>query len=225
MPGRVKVLESVHIVAGPDLTDPRDCLAYVVRSGGELVLIDSGAGTSALEILRGIKEAAPGATLRALILTHGHIDHIGGAAETKERSGCEIVAHELDADAIEGRNPAKSAESWYGLKLRPVMVDDLVRRREETRALGGLELHIMHAPGHTPGSIVVHADIDGKRVLFGQDIHGPFDPDFGSDVAEWRRSMSSLLSLDADVLCEGHFGVFEGRDAVRRFIEGWLESI
>ena len=70
------------------------------------------------------------------------------------------------------------------------------------------------------------AVLDGPagRVLFGQDVHGPFHSQFGSELAAWRRSMARLLALDADILCEGHFGVFRGRDAVRRFFEGQLAA-
>jgi hypothetical protein len=66
--------------------------------------------------------------------------------------------------------------------------------------------------------------IDSKegRVLFGQDIHGPFDPSFGSDVAAFRVSMQEVVALEADILCEGHYGVYRGRDEVRRFIHEHL---
>jgi len=62
-------------------------------------------------------------------------------------------------------------------------------------------------------------------VLFGQDIHGPFHPDFGSDIEAWRSSMGRLLDLDADVLCEGHFGIYSPADAVRAYINGYLERL
>ncbi|MGQ9582370.1 MAG: MBL fold metallo-hydrolase [Thermoplasmatota archaeon] len=225
MPALRRVSARVFIVAGPGITDPRDCLVYLVACRRELVLIDCGAGPSVPAILGNVGAAAPGGVVRALVITHGHIDHAGGAAEVKERTGCSIIAHELDMDAIEGRNPAKSAGSWYGMELRPARVDDVLTGREELRRFGDVELHLLHAPGHTPGSIVVYTDIEGKRVLFGQDIHGPFDPDFGSDVGAWRGSMRALLALNADVLCEGHFGVFEGRESARSFIESYLDNI
>ncbi|MEM2869302.1 MAG: MBL fold metallo-hydrolase [Thermoplasmata archaeon] len=215
----------ICVVGGPELTDPRDCMVYLLSIQGEQLLIDAGAGPSAPAILKNIERASPGAVLRTLVLTHGHIDHVGGAAEIKRRTGCRIVAHELDMDAIQGRNPSKSAEGWYGIRLEPVGVDDILRSEEERRIVGGVELHLLHTPGHTPGSIVVWADIEGKKVLFGQDIHGPFDPDFGSDIDEWRRSMSRVLALEADILCEGHFGVFEGKERVKRFIEGYLREV
>jgi len=75
-----------------------------------------------------------------------------------------------------------------------------------------------------PGSIAVYRDYAGERVLFGQDIHGPFLPEFGADLAAWRRSMNMLLGLEADILCEGHFGVYRTKTRVREYIESYLEQ-
>jgi len=70
----------------------------------------------------------------------------------------------------------------------------------------------------------VYLDRDGQRVLFGQDIHGPFNRAFGSDLSAWRKSMQALLALDADILCEGHFGVYSPKSRVRAYIEHYLEE-
>ena len=53
-------------------------------------------------------------------------------------------------------------------------------------------------------------------------IHGPFASVFGSDIGVWRKSMHDLIALSADILCEGHYGVFRGEQAVREFIEDHL---
>ncbi|NLN88481.1 MAG: Zn-dependent hydrolase, partial [Syntrophomonadaceae bacterium] len=63
----------------------------------------------------------------------------------------------------------------------------------------------------------------GQRVLFGQDIHGPFNEEWGSDMQQWRKSMQTLLDLEADILCEGHFGVYQPAKAVKKYIEGYLQ--
>ncbi len=54
-----------------------------------------------------------------------------------------------------------------------------------------------------PGSLSLYRDRGEKRILFGQDIHGPFLPIPGSDIETWRRSMIKLVELEADILCEG----------------------
>jgi glyoxylase-like metal-dependent hydrolase (beta-lactamase superfamily II) len=103
-------------------------------------------------------------------------------------------------------------------------VDRRITGAIETLSAGGDEIHCIHTPGHTPGSMSVYLDRAGKRVLFGQDIHGPFSDDFHSDIQAWRQSMEKLLDLDADILCEGHFGIFSGRERVRKYINGYLDQ-
>jgi hypothetical protein len=67
-------------------------------------------------------------------------------------------------------------------------------------------------------------DKSGKRILFGQDIHGPFFAEFGSDIGLWQTSMEKLLALKADVLCEGHFGVYRPNEKVTDYIERYLDE-
>ena len=64
----------------------------------------------------------------------------------------------------------------------------------------------------------------GKRVLFGQDVHGPyFLP--GSNIADARVSLLKLIDIEADILCEGHFGVYQPASEVRLYIEGYLHGL
>lgn len=82
----------------------------------------------------------------------------------------------------------------------------------------------IHTPGHTPGSISLCMDNGMYKILFGQDIHGPFYASFGSDIDAWAESMRKLLELDADILCEGHFGIFRPASEVKAYIEGYLRD-
>ena len=60
--------------------------------------------------------------------------------------------------------------------------------------------------------------VEGLKVLFAQDVHGPLHPDLKSNQGDYRRSLELILSLDADILCEGHYGVYKGRKKVADFI-------
>ena len=86
------------------------------------------------------------------------------------------------------------------------------------------EVSLYHCPGHSPGSMVILATFGEKRVLFGQDVHGPLDPMLLSNRDDYLQSLKRMRDLDADILCEGHFGVYRGKKAVRRFIESYLRS-
>ena len=213
----------VYIVASPQITAPEDCYAYLVDLG-DLVLIDTGAGKSAPAILENIESL--GFNLKdvsAIIATHCHIDHVGGIPHLRKRLGCQVIAHELDARAMEKGDAARTAAEWYNLNFPPTPVDYKLSEVREVLKFAKGELLCLHTPGHTPGSISVVLDHHGKRVLFGQDIHGPFSESFGSDLAAWKRSMEVLLKLKADILCEGHFGIYEPEAEVEKYIQGYLK--
>jgi glyoxylase-like metal-dependent hydrolase (beta-lactamase superfamily II) len=218
-----RICDRVYAVGGSGLSAPEDAFVYLVDAGSELVLVDAGVGYSASRIEDNIRSLGfEPAAVWHIIATHCHIDHIGGLFTWKERYGSRIIAHELDRAGIEGENNALTAASMYGVDCRPVKVDTLLAGEEQHITLGEMKFHFLHTPGHTPGSISVYIDTKDGRVLFGQDIHGPFSPDWGSDMQMWRASMQKLLALRADVLCEGHAGVYRG-DKVRKYIESHLK--
>ena len=219
-----KICDGLYQIGGPEITAPEDCCVYILDGGGELAIIDAGLGRSAPGLIGNLKKLAlDPASVKYLVATHGHIDHTGGLAYLKEKLKAKIVAHERELPAVEGKNAALTAASYYGVKYRPVTVDVVLRSEEETLSLGGLKLVFLHTPGHTPGGISPYVDLGGKRILFGQDIHGPFHPAWGSDLAAWEQSMQKLLALQPDILCEGHFGVYRPYEKVRRYIEGYLQ--
>ncbi|MBS1238595.1 MAG: zn-dependent hydrolase including glyoxylase, partial [Deltaproteobacteria bacterium] len=192
---------------------------------GELVLIDTGAGISVDAIIQNIKELGldPG-KLSTVILTHCHIDHTGGAHEFRKRFGARIIIHDLDAAAVETGDKMLTGASWYGIDFAPLPVDVKLLKDEELLYFGAQKVVCLHTPGHTPGSISLYLDKEGKRILFGQDIHGPFLAEFGANMSHWQKSMETLLALNADILCEGHFGVYKPANKVRQYIEHYLDE-
>ncbi len=81
----------------------------------------------------------------------------------------------------------------------------------------------IHTPGHSPGSVVYLVESEGSKILFAQDVHGPLDTRILlSNHEDYRRSLELILSLEADVLCEGHFGVFRGQEEVARYVRSFL---
>lgn len=220
-----EIAEGVYLIGGPNVTRPEDAAVYLVDFAGQLVMIDSGAGNSSSQLDRNIEMLGLNpAELTHIILTHCHIDHIGSAAYFREKYKSEIIIHELDAQALEAGDTIKTAANWYGTTFPPTRVDRKLKEAHEILKFGKDELHCLHTPGHTPGSISAYLDRAGKRILFGQDIHGPFNRAFESDIQAWKKSMNSLLSLEADILCEGHFGIYQPKNKVRDYIERYLEE-
>ena len=220
-----EIIKGVYLIGGAGITSADDSAIYLLDFSGDLVLIDAGAGRSSSQIVRNIEMLGLNpANISHLILTHCHIDHIGSAPFFKKQYGTKILIHELDAGAVESGDTFKTAANWYGTTFPPMAVDQKLKGRQETLKFGSEELHCLHTPGHTPGSISLYLDREGKWILFGQDIHGPFNAAFGSDIKAWKKSMQILLDLDADILCEGHFGIFQPKEKVRKYIERYLEE-
>jgi len=213
-----EIIKDVFIVGGPDITDGRDGCVYLMNLG-ELILVDTGAGWSVDRIVNNVQSLGLSCkNLRKILLTHCHIDHIGGAAEIRKRFGAKIYIHKLDAPPLENGDPILTAANWYQTSFPPTHIDVKLNSPEETLIIGDQKLVYLHTPGHTPGSICIYLDKSGKRILFGQDLHGPILPEFGSNLDDWDRSTQKLLDLDADILCEGHFGIYKTKKEVRNHI-------
>lgn len=219
-----RIEEGIYLVGGGDISDSRDCMVYVLDLG-ELVMIDTGAGLGTSTILANMTYLGLNPErLSTIILTHCHIDHVGGAHEFRKRYEARIIMHEADAGVVERGDTIMTAARWYGISFAPLKIDLLLSKDEGRILVGQQEIICIHTPGHTPGSISVYLDKSGKRVLFGQDIHGPLLREFGSNVHHWQTSMDKLLALQADVLCEGHFGVYRTKEKVRSYIEHYLAA-
>ncbi|MDI9569782.1 MAG: MBL fold metallo-hydrolase [Pseudomonadota bacterium] len=219
------VVPGVYLVGGPNISRAEDATVFVIDGGEELAMIDAGAGRSARTLENNILGAGlDPRKIRLLILTHCHIDHIGAAAYFRREYACRIAIHADDAAAVETGDPVLTAANWYETDFPPLAVDERLTGAGGTFRCGPHELHWLHTPGHTPGSISLYLDLAGKRILFGQDIHGPFLPSFRSDLRRWRASMEALLELEADILCEGHLGIFQPRGAVERYIRRCLRQ-
>ncbi len=219
-----EIWDGIYIVGGQKITDPRDCSVYLIDFG-ELVLIDAGAGLSIDKILLNIKNLGlKSKAVSTVILTHCHIDHAGGAGRLKKEFGVRIIIHEKDAVAVETRDIIRTAANWYNLEFPHLVVDCKIKDEEKRFYFSGQEIVCLHTPGHTPGSIAVYLERKGKKVLFGQDIHGPFRTEFGSDIRKWQNSMEKLISLQADILCEGHYGIYESKTKVKEYIERYLDE-
>jgi len=213
-----EIIKDIFIIGGPEITDHRDGCIYLLNLG-ELILIDTGAGWSVDKIINNINLLGFNPkNLTKVFLTHCHIDHIGGAPELKKRFGLKIFIHLLDAPPVEKGDQILTAAEWYQTTFPPTQVDEKFNSSEEILEIGQQIIHCLHTPGHTPGSISIYLDRDGKRVLFAQDLHGPLLSEFGSNLEDYAHSTKTLLELNADILCEGHFGIFKTKKEVRNYI-------
>jgi len=219
----MELMENLWQVGGAEYTSVEDAAVYLARFGEKAVLIDAGCGNAPEALFENISEVLPpDVEIEYLLLTHCHYDHTGGAEAVRNRYGCRIAVHELDAAFLENGDSTVTAANWYGARMNPLKIDHKINAKEETFQVGEGKLTAYHCPGHSPGSVVYFAQIDSNRVLFGQDVHGPLEASFLSNREKYIHSLKFMMGLNADVLCEGHFGVYQGNDRVSRFIQSYL---
>ena len=142
-----KVAETIErLVVGPLATN-----CYVLKSGAELAVVDPGG--DAEMILAKLQEL--GGTVKYVIDTHGHIDHIAANHEVVEATGAELLIHELDARLL--AHPDRNLSGLMGLRISSPAPSRLLREGDKV-VVGDDEMTVLHTPGHTPGGICLLAE-------------------------------------------------------------------
>jgi hydroxyacylglutathione hydrolase len=143
--------------------------------------------------------AQSGVTVEKIILTHGHIDHAGGAAELREELGVPVEGpHEADDFLLQRLADQGRA---YGFEARPVTPDRWLSEGD-TVSVGDIALEVLHCPGHSPGSVVLVSRSQRFAlvgdVLF-QGSVGRVDLPGGDGKALIRSIKDKLLPLGDDI--------------------------
>lgn len=218
-----RVTEEIFQVGGGSLTSHEDAAIYIIKYEGHGALVDAGTGQDAGRLFKNLSACGlQPRDIEYLLITHCHYDHTGGAKDVRDRTGCRIVAHELDARFLEQGDNRVTAAKWYGAVMKPFQVDVKLAGKRNQIKIGSRIIEALHVPGHSPGSLVYVMESEGTKVLFGQDVHGPLDASLLSNREDYLESLTFLLSLEADILCEGHYGVLRGKEEVADFIESFL---
>jgi glyoxylase-like metal-dependent hydrolase (beta-lactamase superfamily II) len=148
---------------------------------------------------------ARGLAPEKILLTHGHVDHIAHCAQVAERYRIGLVVHGADLPFLE-RPQWPELEALLG--ARPCPAPERLLEDGETLAVAGLELAVLHTPGHTPGgACFVHAP--SRTILVGDTLFagsvGRTDLPGGDWAALERSIRTRLFSLDGDWrLLPGH---------------------
>jgi glyoxylase-like metal-dependent hydrolase (beta-lactamase superfamily II) len=201
---------------------------YLVEEAGAVTIIDAGMPGHWRELPGEL--AAMGRSLedvRAVVLTHGHSDHVGFAERIRSERGVPIEIHEADAALARGEvpNPSRGwgkwsigptlSFLWYGLRrggLRAIPIKEVITFGDgATLDVPGAP-RVIHVPGHTPGCAALQ--ITGRSALFVGDAlatysvlsgaRGPRIAPFSADPEQALTSLSRLGGLDASLVLPGH---------------------
>src|SRR6202000_2396968 len=92
-------------------------------------------------------------TLKQIIVTHAHIDHIGGAAQLKRVTGAPVLFHQADLPILD---MLEMQAGWLGIPTPEKVVLDQSANDGLATGIPGLEAEVIHTPGHTPGSLCLY---------------------------------------------------------------------
>jgi len=163
---------------------------YIFVKDDEISLVDAGSGVSPNQIAPQLKQLdLRMESIVKVVVTHGHIDHIGGLSEIGEHVKPPVLIHEKDSD------PLRS----LGVERVGFLKDgDVIQ-------LGTRTLTVLHTPGHTSGGICLH---DGEMILSGDTVFpGGYFGRTGLPSGSWQElvdSLERLARLDVRIMLPGH---------------------
>lgn len=174
----------------------------VVSEQNNALVIDAGA--NAKEILNFTKKNQT--TIKILLLTHAHFDHIGAVYELQQQTGAKVVLHKDENELL--LDPLKNvANLFISLDVFHPIKADVLLQDGDTIDLDEISLKVMHTPGHTKGSCVYYADgvMFSGDTLFQQSV-GRTDF-YGGSMDDMKQSMKKLSQLSDDyTVLPGHGG-------------------
>ena len=172
---------------------------YLLANDTEAVVIDPGYEADT------ILDALAGKTLKAILLTHGHFDHVGAVKELVAETGCEVWIH-----AAEATMPPM-------VTAGPLYFTHTYDEGDTVSPIEGLELTVLHTPGHTPGSVCL---LMGREMFSGDTL---FACSFGrtdlpgGDPRKMMESLRRLASLQGNFFIHPGHGGSTTLDAEKRF--------
>jgi glyoxylase-like metal-dependent hydrolase (beta-lactamase superfamily II) len=195
--------------------------SYTVRRGTTILLIDTTFSRRAKPLVRAFHAAGvPLEEVNRVLLTHHHVDHMGGAACLAEATHAPVACHGGDVEYVDGRRKQPMPLLMRLLvRVHPVSVSSILSDGDKVDGLS-----VLHVPGHTPGEIALY-DAE-RRILYSGDSvvehRGRLTLPgrrFASNLVQAVHSLGRLRSLDIELLLPGH------GEPVSRDVAGLLDDL
>jgi len=189
------ILHTIHV--GITQTN---CYIVGCEDTGEGVVIDPGGNPK--RILKAIEDA--GLTIRYVLNTHCHFDHMGANADVVAATGAPLALHPAELPILQARGGA----SWFGVPVKESPAPDIELDDGQVIEVGTLRFQVLHTPGHSPGGVTFYLEEQGVAfdgdVLFQMGV-GRTDLPGG----EWDTLMRSIQEVlfalpDETILYSGH---------------------
>ena len=192
-------VSDLEVVSLPNGQLSQNCYLVADRRTREAVIIDPGEEPAMFLAELDTRAWA----LRAIWLTHAHVDHVIGVGAVKRATGVPIHLHPLDRRIYEA---LPQFGAWLGLELEAPPPPDVALEAGDRLRVGGCEFEVRATPGHSPGSVSFagHGMVFGGDVLFSGSVGRTDLP--GADFATLMSTIhSQFLSLpDSTVVHSGH---------------------
>jgi glyoxylase-like metal-dependent hydrolase (beta-lactamase superfamily II) len=228
-----QILPGVHVIDGTGGPGGGGATMNVclLVDGNRATLIDAGmpgTGARVVEELHAL--GLPPSALRRVIITHHHVDHVGGLVEVVALTGADVWAHRNDAGVIDGSVPRRTSPALRDAMLAQLPPEEhpaaLDRMRQmdafpgfpvDLRLAGGEELavlggvRVLHTPGHTPGHLAVYLPslaflVAGDLLRYEEGVVRQGPAHFTADQAQAAASVRMLAELPIDRLLGYHGG-------------------
>jgi glyoxylase-like metal-dependent hydrolase (beta-lactamase superfamily II) len=180
-----------------------NCSIFGDETTREAIVVDPGDNIAEIQAIL----AKHRLKVKAIVITHAHIDHIGGAAKLKAATGAPVHMNQNDQELY---NHLDVQASWLGMATPDRTDVDTPARDGDSLKLGDAEFQVLHTPGHTQGSISIWIPSENKLVagdtLF-RDSIGRTDLPGGDGRQILRSIRDKLLVLPEDAtVVPGHGG-------------------
>lgn len=206
-----------------------DCNTYLLTSSAGHILFDAGCGDTEEQLFARMRYWGldPG-DIRYCLLTHAHYDHAGGAKRLQER-GIEIVANAETAEAV-STGDERCCGFLYHKMFSPFYVDKVIEDDDTLRLLG-VEMQVMHVPGHSMGCTAYLFTHESQRIAVSGDLIGTLGVgDFGwsgsidFDKQTYIESLKRFARVDMDLMLPGHGPIYfhQPRRRVERVLNAAL---